>query len=412
MGGKLQGWPLEPPPRDLWAEPIQQYEFPAGQARRIGHWEGVEEVGVAANPCRTGESRFFRLRGLLEPHEVREVLACALKSEAYATDADSVDQMPSFEYYPLSHGAWVDPDMEVALGEALQTRIVPYVRERYGCPSCTVATMLVRRYLPGERRAHSVHFDSQAYVTAVLGLSDPEDFEGGLYIQPGPSAYSRLYPRLEPGDLLLHSFDLQHGVFVSGGSRYSLVLWLKDSRDAVIDGTTPWLEALAESGDVHATHLLAESYEFGDHGRECDVQQAMRLYERSARAGHHWSQNSLGFLYQMQTEHAGAAAMDWWRASVGWFAKAAQSGFAEAQRNLAMTCLDGAAGGSNFALAAGWMHRAAAQLDEEAAFALGEMLRRGSPDGRVPADPRAARRWLARSARAGLRAARQSLAEL
>lgn len=320
--------------------------------------------------------------------------------------------MPSFEYYPLRDGQWADRHMEAALGEILEKRILPYVRERYNCPSCAVATVMVRRYVPGERRTHAVHFDSQAYVTAVLGLSDPDSFDGGLYIQPGPSAYSRVSPRLEPGDLLVHSFDLQHGVHVSRGSRYSLVIWFKDSPKAVVGGTTPWLERLAEEGDAHAAHLLAESYEYGEHGRPCDLQEAVRLYQLGAQAGHHWSQTSLGYLYQMQAEDAGAAAAEYWRASAQWFELAARSGFAEAQRCLAMLLLGGAGGEADFAQAAAWMWRAAAQLDVEAARELGEMLRRGSPDGRVAADKRAARLWLKRGASAGCADSRRSLEAL
>ena len=33
------------------------------------------------------------------------------------------------------------------------------------------------RYIPGERRSHAVHFDGHAYVTAVLGISDPENYQ-------------------------------------------------------------------------------------------------------------------------------------------------------------------------------------------------------------------------------------------
>lgn len=33
------------------------------------------------------------------------------------------------------------------------------------------------RYIPGERRSHAVHFDGHAYVTAVLGISDPEKYQ-------------------------------------------------------------------------------------------------------------------------------------------------------------------------------------------------------------------------------------------
>ena len=35
------------------------------------------------------------------------------------------------------------------------------------------------RHRPGERRSHAVHYDGHAYATAVLGISEPEEFRGG-----------------------------------------------------------------------------------------------------------------------------------------------------------------------------------------------------------------------------------------
>lgn len=401
------------PPRDLWSIQPQRCHFASERSRRIGAWSGTEQIGTTPKHCGPGESNFFQLKGLLEPREVQIILTCAMASKAYAEIPDSVDHQPSFEYYPLCDGIWTDQNMQAALDDIIQCRILPYIREQYACPSCTVGTVLVRRYRQNERRTHAVHFDSQALVTAVLGLSDPADFDGGLYLQPGPSASSRLFPRIEPGDLLVHSFDLQHGVHISRGERYSLVLWLKDSPDSVRDGTTPWLEALAARGDAHATHLLGESYEFGDFGRPRDVRMAVELYERSAAAGHHWSQNSLGYLCQMRAEQeVGEVAQRCLRFSAKWFHDAAERGFAEAQRNLALTYLEGAAAEPDPARAVAWMRKAAEQLDLEAAHELGEMLLVGSPDGRVPPDRREARRWLERAARAGFVASRRSLAAL
>lgn len=40
-------------------------------------------------------------------------------------------------------------------------------------------TLTPFRYRPGERRSHAVHYDGHAYATAVLGISEPEEFRGG-----------------------------------------------------------------------------------------------------------------------------------------------------------------------------------------------------------------------------------------
>lgn len=401
----------EPGPRDLWAAAPQRYDFASEARCEIGSWVGTERSGAAPRLCGPGTSSFFQLPGLLDPQEVEKILACTVRSEAYETDPDSVDNMPSFEYYPMLGGSWADLQLRAALDGAINDRILPYIRNRYDCPSCTLSSVLVRRYLPGERRTHAVHFDKQAFVTAVLGLSNPKDYEGGLYLQPGPSADSRLFPRIEPGDLLVHSFDLQHGVHLAEGVRYSLVLWLKDSPDAVRDDTTPWLDGPAEAGDPHALHLLAENFEFGEFGQRRDLRRAVQLYRRSAEAGHYWSQNSLACLYQEKAQQVNdvAEALACWKFSVKWLRAAAESGFAEAQRNLAAMYLEGAAAGYDAAQAVAWMRRAAEQLDVDAAHELGCMLRDGVG---APADLAEARQWLQRSARAGHAASGAALEEL
>lgn len=51
----------------------------------------------------------------------------------------------------------------------------------------------------------------------------------GFYVQPGAHVSSRLPIRLAAGDLIAHSFDLQHGVEVSSGRRCSVIFWFTDS---------------------------------------------------------------------------------------------------------------------------------------------------------------------------------------
>jgi hypothetical protein len=53
--------------------------------------------------------------------------------------------------------------------------------------------------------------------------------------------------------------QVMHGVEVTAGSRYSLVLWLSDSEASVRTGATPWLKIEAERGDAYAQFLYAES---------------------------------------------------------------------------------------------------------------------------------------------------------
>jgi hypothetical protein len=50
-----------------------------------------------------------------------------------------------------------------------------------------------------------------------------------------------------------------HGVEVTAGSRYSLVLWLSDCAESVRARAAPWLRVEAHHGDVYAQFLYAEA---------------------------------------------------------------------------------------------------------------------------------------------------------
>lgn len=391
---------------DFWDAPRQRCEFTSHRARHVGPWAGTERIGTAPKPWSSDPFQFSQLRALLTPEEVGRILASAKQSDAYETLLDTVDDLPTFEFYPLRNGEWADPEMQAALGPIIEDRILPYVRERYSCPSCAVGDVLVRRYLPGERRTHAMHFDSNAFATAVVGLSDPDDYEGGLFLQPGPHASSRQYPRLEVGDVLVHSYDLQHGVHVHSGTRYSLILWLKTSPGAAASDTMPWLDGLAASGDPHALHLKAclalEQDDF-----DC----AFGSYKRSARAGHHWAQHSLATLYDLMAEDAPTEYMQalFRKQAAKWWRRAADAGLAEAQRNLAICYMDGTGVDCDPERAASWMELAAEQLDVLAAHAMGEFFSDGVS---CDADEAMARHWFERSAAAGYEPSARALRKL
>ena len=63
---------------------------------------------------------------------------------------------------------------------------------------------------------------SRAAAPAPLHLrrsTTPCAPSAGFYVQPGPHAASRLPIALAPGDLIAHSFDMQHGVEVPPAER-------------------------------------------------------------------------------------------------------------------------------------------------------------------------------------------------
>ncbi|CAE8670527.1 unnamed protein product, partial [Polarella glacialis] len=361
--------------------------------------------------------------------------------------ADSVDKMPSFEYYPFKDGEWKDVGLRALLGTFVDESVLPYVRARYSREETALADILVRRYRPGERRTHSVHFDGHAFVTAVLGLSAPADYKGGLYVQPGPGVSTRRFCHLEPGDLLVHSFDLQHGVHVWEGVRYSMVFWFKDCAASVQAGTTPWYEELASAGDADnsnssnnnynnknnnnsnsnntdnnknnnknnsnnnnyndadALYNLAVQYEYGLHGTPLDLERALDTYERSAKLGHHFAQNNLGLLLR----DCGEVDSDF-KGPMDWVAAAAEAGFAVAQKNLALMLAYGEVVEQEEAAAVLWMRRAAAQFEPEAAYYVGEFHRQGF--GGLEQDSAAAAQWYELSASWGFPTANYELGML
>ncbi|CAK9110537.1 unnamed protein product [Durusdinium trenchii] len=366
---------------------------PVSRNLQIGGYQGLEERWLLEKSLRIpnlpGSSSCMRLSKLLAPSFAQQLLA-QVQSQSYAVDNDSVDGLPSFEYYPMINGTWSDEELGKLLQPMVQELILPYVRSRYSCEECTVAEILVRRYLSEERRTHNLHFDGHAYATVVLGLTPPDEYEGGLYIQPTPHSNSRRFVQLEPGDLFVHSFDLQHGVRLWSGSRYSLIFWIKSSPAAVATGTTPWYHRSAAEGDPDAMYNLAGQFLQGIEG-EVDVMEALRLYEKAAKMGHYGAQHHLSLMLLEAAEPNELV-----RAARG-LRHAADAGFALAQKSLAFAYANGQGLSQDLAKAAHWMLQAAEQDDLEAAYVLSSMYRHGQgfPTNNLEAD-----RWLRASAEA------------
>lgn len=327
---------------------------------------------------------------------VADVLQHVKHKASYSVDADSVDSNPTFEYYPFRQGTWLDDGLRDVLEPFINLTVLPYVRKRYACKTAALADILVRRYIPGERRTHAVHFDGHALVTAVLGLCDPCEYEGGLYIQPEAHASSRKFFRIAPGDLVVHSFDLQHGVFVWKGIRYSMVFWVKDSPESVAQNSSPWYDALAEQGDADALFNVAQDHELGTCGRDLDLQRAMALYRRSAETGHHFAQYRLGKL--LYTVHREDPVPDGRAQAAEWMRSAAEMGFALGQKDYALAFAGGQGVEEDPQQAARWMLSAAEQLDLDAACFMGDFCCGGFG---VPEDACQGAQWYLRSAEAG-----------
>ena len=121
-----------------------------------------------------------------------EALLHAARNTMMEATGDTVDGSPTYHAHIMEDGTPVGDAAVASLAQPLiDEQIVPYVRELTGCPEAVVSDALIRRYVPGERLGLSAHFDVSAFATAILPLSDPADYAGGLYLQPEPHASSR-----------------------------------------------------------------------------------------------------------------------------------------------------------------------------------------------------------------------------
>ena len=372
----------------------------------------------------------LRASGLV-PEDVRAAAAALVSSTTFDRDADSVDGLPSHELRWCREGSYTNVALEGIFRETIEERVLPLLRASplHRGTDLVLCEALVRCYAEGERLAHPAHYDADALVTCVfeveVGLAgsaraacarDGNDaaaceaavaaaaaapargFKGGFYVQPGAHISSRMPIVMEPGDLVAHSFDLQHGVEVTRGRRCSVVLWFTDSAASCADKTRPWYAAPAAAGDACAQYNLAKDCTLDD------PRAALALMTRAAEQGHFMAQNDLGAMLLEGRGLPGAlpdeaAAERWLRASAG-------QGFQRAMVSLAV--LESRRG--HEAAALGWLERAAEQKDAEVLFRLGAIYANGwlSAEADVPR----ARRLLREAAEQGHPSAMLALGRL
>ena len=221
-----------------------------------------------------------------------EICCIAAAAEQFDTEHDTVDHQAAYLCRVIEDGQPVEPAVCAAIDPLLQERLLPYVRQRFGCATACVQTVLVRRYLPDERRRLESHFDVSSYATAIISLSPRGDYDGGLYVQRVPGVFSRRFVDLDAGDCLVHQFDTMHGVHVPRGSRLSLVVWFSDSAASLKAGTAPWVERAADAGNSEAQFVLGGFHYRGEFGYAPDTRLAIRWLSQAAASG-----NALALLH-------------------------------------------------------------------------------------------------------------------
>ena len=396
-------------PAQLPLLPLDEGSFQLAPGRPLAERSASVEWAL---PSFTKSAELHVLPELVPPSLAEQIVA-ALPQDVN-TDPDSVDSLPTFEL-PLQsfqQPTLLETDSEAGATRArlreltqpvLDGKILPYVRARYDCPSCRVCTSLLRRYLPGERRRHPSHFDTQAYVTVVVSLSAfGSEFSGGLYVRRGGSgaggrgAGDAFLP-LGTGDAVAHQFDLEHGVEVGEGTRHSWIVWLQDGECAP-GGKAAWHEAAATEGDPVSMYNLGNVMT-SDPMDGDKVAEAHSWFVRAAEGGYAAAMYSAGVMHVQgpptveQNPEKGLA----------WLEKAAAQGDLHAMYNTGFMLMQGVGGEERAKSLEGlrWFRDAAEQGDAKSAYALAAMYMGQGAEMGIEADDAEADRWMLKASELG-----------
>lgn len=381
--------------------PLPLFAFGAETSADLGAWRGAEASGELLHPLYASKRTLRLARSLLHPAEVRQLKDYAAGFTADRRKKDSIDGLPAFEMYLRQQGQ--DKHEGARLLPSIEERLLPFIRDRFDLPGAHVCSVLLRRYVPLERRGAPMHFDRMAAVTAVATLNG--DFEGGLFLQRSDHVSSREYldGSYGPGDVVFHQYDLNHGVDVLSGTRYSAVFWVTDTVQSCRKKLSPWYTVHAEAGNADAQYALSELYSMGRRGYPQDAKKALQWMKLAAEQGHAEAQWNLGHKYltgQGVPKRSGPIGVSYLR-------KSAQQGFAPAQHLLGEACRFGdAEGGPEQALR--WYLKAAEQREAVSQFQVALAYQRGSG---VAQDAAVAVGWFEKAAEQGSGEAQLELAK-
>ena len=321
-------------------------------------------------------------------------------------DADSVDGAPTFEVRWVSHGRYTNRKLAELFRPTIEKQVLPLLRHSplHVSKELVLCEALVRMYEDGARRMHPAHFDGDALVTAVFELPIAQYSGNGFYVQPGAHPSSRIALTAElqgAGDVIAHSFDLQHGVEVRSGRRCSVILWFTDSLTSCEDKSRPWYVAAAAKGDADALYNVGRALDrSGD-----DPKRARALLTQAAELGSFTAQTDLAAMLLDGRGCKDAIPQE--AEAERWLTAAAEQGFYRAQDGLARLC----ARRGDEAAAWAWLLRAAEQrADPEVLYRVGMAYLTG--EGGAARDAAAAKGWLREAAEMGHPKAQGALGHL
>ncbi|CAJ1330501.1 unnamed protein product, partial [Effrenium voratum] len=108
---------------------LPMFRFQRRRDLQLRSWQGVEdrsEVQGLGKP-----SRVYCLRSFLPKEQVAELREYLRSSEDYEISSDSVDEAPTFEFYPCARGRWRDSVLERLLGPAAE-ELQQLLKQRLG----------------------------------------------------------------------------------------------------------------------------------------------------------------------------------------------------------------------------------------------------------------------------------------
>eukprot|EP00746_Dinoflagellata_sp_MGD_P140811 gnl/MRDRNA2_/MRDRNA2_74010_c0_seq1.p1 gnl/MRDRNA2_/MRDRNA2_74010_c0~~gnl/MRDRNA2_/MRDRNA2_74010_c0_seq1.p1 ORF type:complete len:391 (+),score=72.79 gnl/MRDRNA2_/MRDRNA2_74010_c0_seq1:104-1174(+) len=297
--------------------------------------------------------------------------------------------------YLMSDAQYVTREAMTLLSNFVEKRLTPYVRQKFACSGCSLCTALIRRFQDKDRTVHPYHYDGQAFVTCVVALN-PQDYEGGLYVQGIESVHERRFVNWTAGDMVCHQFDLGHGVHVLNGFRYSLIFWFKNAADKCASESVSHNNIPAQEGHAAAQFNLARMFEHGE-GVEENWDAALQWYLKAAEQGHDLAEVRVGtaYLFGSGVERNATIALSWLN-------RAGTKGNPTAQ-----IVIGGLHQRKNLTAAREWYHKAAIQDKADAQFLYGNVLEKNDAE-----DPMLAHAWWRRAARGGSVGAQLRLGDL
>ena len=191
--------------------------------------------------------KYLKWRSLIDPDSVDGM--CSHEIYIESPDLRNKTHKIGCNFYSTEKYAFMRKNLKSIIDPIIERRVTPYVRKLYSANSsperfCTPCYCFIRKYSSNDRTSHATHRDGHAYATVVISLSDYEkEYRGGIYI-----ATTERNKQHIPLTVAMQSFtDTTYCMALGendGGTRYSLILWYKDSIDC-IDYSKEWFKEKA-----------------------------------------------------------------------------------------------------------------------------------------------------------------------